>query len=92
VGSRPVPEPGDFQLHECRHSYKSWLEDIGLPDSRIDRYVGHSDGSVQRRSSHQLDHQSLEDALAITAYLRRAASQTRGDWMRDSRATVRDTA
>jgi len=85
-------EPSDLQLHECRHSYKSWLEDIGIPDSRIDRYLGHSDGSVQRRYSHQLDHQYLEDAQALTAYLRRAVSPIRGDQVRDSRATVRDSS
>ena len=85
-------EPSDLQLHECRHSYKSWLEDIGIPDSRIDRYLGHSDGSVQRRYSHQLDHQYLEDAQALTDYVRRAVSPTRGDQVRDSRATVRDSS
>jgi integrase len=85
-------QPSDLQLHECRNSYKSWLEDIGIPDSRIDRYLGHSDPSVQRRYSHQLDHQYLEDAQALTAYLRRAISPTRGDRVRDSRATVRDTS
>jgi len=52
----------------------------------------HPTGSVQRRYSHQLDHQYLEDAQALTAYLRRAVSPTRGHQVRDSRATVRDSS
>jgi hypothetical protein len=57
---------------------------IGISDSRIDHYLGHSDGSFQRRYSHQLDHQYLEGAHAFSAYLRRAVSPTRGDQVRNS--------
>ena len=46
----PLPVTGrptsSLQLHECRHSYKSYLEATEIRDSRIDRYVGHADHSV----------------------------------------------
>ena len=59
-------EPNDLQLHECRHSYKSFLEDADVRESRVDRYMGHADHSVQGRYSHQSDAKYLEDAQALT--------------------------
>jgi integrase len=84
--------PKDLQLHECRHSYKTFLEDADIRESRVDRYMGHADHSVQGRYSHQSDAKYLDDAQALSAFLRRADTPTRVKQVRDSRATVRDTA
>jgi integrase len=83
--------PSDFQLHQARHSYKSYLEATEIRDSRINRYMGHADHSVQARYSHQLDPLYLDDSQALTRYLDRADAPTR-EALRDSRATVSDTA
>jgi integrase len=48
--------------HEARHSYKTYLEATDIRDSRINRYMGHADHSVQARYSHQLDASYLDDA------------------------------
>jgi integrase len=70
--------PSDLQLHECRHSYKAFLEAADIRESRVDRYMGHANHSVQARYSHQFDGKYLEDAQALSTYLRRADS--RGAW------------
>ena len=70
-------EPADLQLHECRHSFKTFLEDAGIRESRVDRYMGHADHSVQGRYSHQSEAKYLEDAQALTAFLRRADTPSR---------------
>jgi integrase len=70
-------EPADLQLHECRHSFSSWLSAAGVPDSRADRYMGHADHSTPGRYRHQLDAQYLEDAQAFGDYLRRADTPSR---------------
>jgi integrase len=84
-------EPSDLQLHECRHAFKTFLEDAGIRESRVDRYMGHANHSVQGRYSHQSEAKYLEDAQALTAFLRRADTPSRIEQVRDSRATVRDT-
>jgi hypothetical protein len=53
--------------------------------------MGHADHSVQGRYSHQSEAKYLEDAQALTAFLRRADTPARVEQLRDSRATVRDT-
>jgi integrase len=70
-------EPSDLQLHEARHSFKTFLEDAGIRESRVDRYMGHADHSVQGRYSHQSEAKYLEDAQALTAFLRRADTTSR---------------
>jgi integrase len=70
-------EPNDLQLHECRHSFSSWLAAAGVPRERRDRYLGHVDNSMDARYTHQLDHQYLEDAAALSGYLRRADTPSR---------------
>jgi integrase len=70
-------EPHDLQLHECRHSFSSWLAAAGIPRERRDRYLGHVDLSMDARYTHQLDHQYLEDAVALGDYLRRADTPSR---------------
>ena len=70
-------EPSDLQLHECRHSYSSWLSAAGVADSRADRYMGHADHSTPGRYRHQLDAQYLEDARALGGYLRLADTESR---------------
>jgi len=59
-------------LHEARHTYSTWLDSCGVSETRADRYMGHSDGSVQRRYRHQLAGQLAEDAARIEAWLQGA--------------------
>jgi hypothetical protein len=92
-------EPADFQMHEARHSYRTFLAAAGIPRDRRDRYLGHADGSVGSRYEHQLEHQYLDDARTLGEYLTRADTTARieelkeieiQDEVRVSRATVRD--
>jgi integrase len=84
-------EHSNLQLHEGRHSYKTFLEATEIRDSRIDRYMGHANHTVQARYSHQLDAKYLDDAQALSEYLRLADTPSRAEEVRDNRATVRDT-
>jgi integrase len=77
-------EPSDFQLHEGRHSYKAFLEATEIRDSRIDRYMGHANHSVQARYSHQLDPSYLDDAQTLSAFLRLADTPARVHQLRTS--------
>lgn len=56
-------------LHECRHSFSSYLDAAGISEARADRYMGHSNASVAARYRHQLDGQLAEDAERLEAYL-----------------------
>jgi integrase len=63
-----------YGLHELRHSYSSFLDAAGISETRADRYMGHSNPSVQARYRHQLEGQLEEDAKRLDAYLRGAAA------------------
>jgi integrase len=56
-------------LHECRHSYSTYLDAAGVSETRADRYMGHSNPSVANRYRHQLEGQLAEDAARLDAYL-----------------------
>jgi len=56
-------------LHECRHSYSSFLDAAGISEARADRYMGHSNRTVAARYRHQLDGQLAEDAKTLERYL-----------------------
>jgi hypothetical protein len=58
-------------------SYSSWLAAAGILRERRDRYLGHVDLSTDARYTHQLDHQYLDDAKALGAYLRRGDTPSR---------------
>jgi integrase len=58
-----------ISLHECRHSFGSWVDAAGVTGTRADRMMGHSDGSVAGRYRHQLPGQLAEDARLVDAYL-----------------------
>jgi integrase len=73
-----------LQLHEARHSYKSYLEATEIRDSRIDRYMGHATHSVQSRYSHQLDASYLDDAKNLSDFLRLADTPARVHQLRTS--------
>jgi integrase len=88
VWRRAGIEPSDFHLHEGRHTFKAFLEATDIRDSRIDRYMGHANHSVQGRYSHQLDAQYLDDAKALSEYLRLAHTPSRVAQVRTSRAPV----
>jgi integrase len=63
-----------FGLHELRHSYSSYLDAAGISETRADRYMGHSNPSVQARYRHQLEGQLTEDAKRLDEYLTGAAT------------------
>jgi integrase len=56
-------------LHESRHSFSTWMDAAGISETRADRYMGHSNPSVQGRYRHQLAGQLAEDAATLTAYI-----------------------
>lgn len=56
-------------LHEARHSFSTWLDHAGISETRADRYMGHSNPSVQARYRHQLEGQLTEDASRLEDYL-----------------------
>jgi integrase len=56
-------------LHECRHSFSTYLDAAGISETRADRYMGHSNASVQARYRHQLEGQLADDAARLNAYL-----------------------
>ena len=39
-------------LHECRHSFSTFLDAAGVSETRADIYMGHSNNSVSRRYRH----------------------------------------
>ena len=61
-------------LHEARHSFSTWLDHAGISETRADRYMGHSNPSVQARYRHQLEGQLAEDAARLESYLSGSAS------------------
>jgi integrase len=56
-------------LHNCRHSYSTYLDTIEISETRADRYMGHSNPSVQARYRHQLEGQLAEDAKRLDDYV-----------------------
>jgi integrase len=63
-----------WTLHEARHSFSTWMDAAGVSETRADRYMGHSNGSVQGRYRHQLAGQLAEDARQLDAWLAGTAS------------------
>jgi integrase len=61
-------------LHEARHSFSTWLDHAGISETRADRYMGHSNPSVQARYRHQLEGQLADDAARLDAWLAGAAA------------------
>ncbi len=41
--------------HGLRHTYKTLMDELGIPDKLKDLQMGHADGSVQARYSHATD-------------------------------------
>jgi len=56
-------------LHECRHSFRTYLDYAGVSEIRCDRYLGHSNRSLGARYSHALTTQLATDAEALDAFL-----------------------
>jgi integrase len=63
------PELARLTLHEARHSFSTFLDAAGISETRADRYMGHSNGSVAGRYRHQLPTQLAEDARTLDTYL-----------------------
>lgn len=63
-----------YTLHEARHSFSTFLDAAGISETRADRYMGHSNGSVAGRYRHQLAGQLVEDATRLDEYLSGAAA------------------
>jgi integrase len=60
-------------FHECRHSYRSYLNDAGIDPTRADWYTGHAIHTVSGRYQHALPGQLTKDAETLDAYLTGAA-------------------
>ena len=73
---RPLLNP--IGLHECRHTYATWLDDAGISEIRSARYLGHSLGSMTSRYTHQLANQLEEDGNRIEEYLTGAKGEGSG--------------
>jgi integrase len=56
-------------LHECRHSFRSFLNAAHVPKFNADVYMGHADGSVSSRYTHLNSGVLADDAAALDAYL-----------------------
>jgi integrase len=56
-------------LHDCRHSYSTYLDAAGISETRADRYMGHANPSVANRYRHQLEGQLIDDAARLDEYL-----------------------
>jgi hypothetical protein len=54
-------------LHECRHSFSTFLDAAGVSETRADIYMGHANHSVSRRYRHPS--QYAEDAARLDEYL-----------------------
>lgn len=61
-------------LHELRHTFSTFLDHAGVSADRADRYMGHSNPTVQARYRHQLPGQLEEDARRLENYLTAAAA------------------
>lgn len=67
----PPLEP--IGLHECRHSWVSWMHDAGFTLERIADYAGHSSTWMTDRYRHLLDGHEDEAARRQDEYLVRRA-------------------
>jgi integrase len=56
-------------LHEARHSFSTFMDHASISESRADRYMGHSSGTVAGRYRHLLPGQLAEDRKRLDAYL-----------------------
>lgn len=56
-------------LHECRHTYVSWMHEVGFSLERIGDYVGHSSAYMTDRYRHLRDGHQKEAVDIIDAYL-----------------------
>jgi hypothetical protein len=65
-------------LHELRHSFSTFLDHAGVSPSRADRYMGHSNGTVQERYRHLLPSQLDEDRRTLEEYLAGATGARTG--------------
>ncbi|HEX2459339.1 MAG TPA: tyrosine-type recombinase/integrase [Vicinamibacterales bacterium] len=61
AGLRPIT------LHECRHSFSTFLDAAGVSETRADIYMGHANHSVSRRYRHPS--QYAEDSARLDEYL-----------------------
>jgi integrase len=64
-----IPPLERFTLHECRHSFSTWLDHAGISPDRADRVMGHSTGSVAGRYRHLLPEQRVLDRKRLDDYL-----------------------
>lgn len=69
AGGADVPPIAWFTLHECRHSFSTWLDHAGVSETRANRYMGHRNQGVPARYRHQLDDQAAKDASRLDEYL-----------------------
>jgi integrase len=61
-------------LHECRHSFSTWLDHADVSGARADRYMGHARSTVASRYRHLRPEQIEADRKKLDAYLAGTAS------------------
>jgi integrase len=66
--AEPVPVPV-FTLHECRHTFSTFMDHAGISETRADRYMGHAAKGTAGRYRHLLPSQVAEDARRLDEYL-----------------------
>jgi integrase len=59
----------EFNLHELRHSYGSYLARAGIPEHNIRRYLGHGSYDITSRYVHALEGDLERDAKTLNDYL-----------------------
>lgn len=58
-----------LDLHECRHTFSTWLDASGVSQSRADRYMGHAKQDVSEMYRHLTPEVLADDATRLEAYL-----------------------
>jgi integrase len=58
-----------IDLHECRHSFATWLDEAGISNSRADKYTGHSNKAIGELYRHLTAEQIKADAETLDSYL-----------------------
>jgi integrase len=61
-------------LHECRHSYRTWLRSADVSRELRDEFLGHSDPSIGGRYEHTSDADRKDAVSRMDAYLARELS------------------
>jgi integrase len=57
-----------ISLHDLRHLYAQWAIDMGVPDSRVQDSLGHTNSAMTRRYTRKAGTVQASDALALVLF------------------------